>query len=184
MAKQKPLRAMTIVLSVCSSLIFAVVRAEAHEGGLTSTAELESKSGSGVVGSLRLQQHGNAVHVSGAVKGLTPGFHGVHVHANGNCDSADGLSAGHVFNPTGARRQGGRAGEHPLGDLGNILADEAGNVEIELVVDGATIALMGTNSIAERAIVIFDVPDDHSDPDGNGGRRVACGFIDQDMMRM
>lgn len=180
----KQIRVPTTALMLFCLLCAAGGRADSHEMGLSATSQMEPKSGSAVSGTLHLHQRGDAVHLSGEIRGLAPGPHGLHIHANGNCDAADGTSAGHVFNPTGARRRAVRPEKGPLGDLGNIEADAEGIIRLDLLVEGATIALMGSNSIAERALVIFEGADDGSDPDGNSGRRIACGFIEQDMMRM
>lgn len=156
-----------------------------HEMTLSATAELEAKSGSSVGGKLSIHQRDNAVHIFGELTGLTAGKHGMHVNTNGNCDSSDGMSAGGNFNPYGARRDGPGAGkERPLGDLGNIEADSSGTAKVDLVVDGITIAIMGRNSISDRSIVVYSLPDDSSEPHGNSGKRVACGFIEQGMIRM
>lgn len=156
-----------------------------HEMTLSATVELEAKSGSPVNGKLTVHQRGNAVHIFGDVTGLAPGKHGLHVNTNGNCESSDGMSAGGNFNPYGARRDGPEAGkQRPLGELGDIEADSSGAAKVDLMVEGITVAIMGRNSISDRSIVVYSLPDDSSEPYGNSGNRVACGFIDQDMIRM
>lgn len=158
---------------------------QAHGGMMMSTAELVPLSGSQVSGTLKFHepQH-HVVHITGKVEGLTPGKHGFHIHVNGNCDSADGMSAGGHFSPAGGRHGvPGAKGGH-LGDLGNIVADEKGHADVNVTVSGVSIALMGSESIGDRAIVIHANEDDFSDPAGNAGARVACGVIESDMMRM
>lgn len=155
-------------------------------GGSNATAELIARSGSEVNGTLQFIQHNNSnVLIKGTVKGLTPGKHGFHIHVNGNCDSPDGMSAGGHYAPTGGRHGAPAGPERHLGDLGNIVADSNGVAEVSVNVQSVSLALIGLNSIVDRAIIIHAKEDDFSDPTGNSGARVACGIIVQNNdMRM
>lgn len=166
------------------TLLFDLGAAYAHENMSTVNAELEAKSGSKVTGTLKFNEYAPKVHITGIVSGLTPGKHGIHVHTNGNCDSPDAMSAGGHYSPYGGRHNAPTSPDRHLGDLGNIVAGPDGVAKVDLTVEGMTLALIGTNSIIDRAIVIHANEDDFSDPTGNSGPRVACGIIDQDMMRM
>lgn len=171
---------------LASSLILGVSiqNALAHDD-LSATAELVAKSGSKVSGKIKLiQLSADNVLVRGVVEGLSPGMHGIHIHINSNCDSPDAMSAGGHFNPTGNHHGRSQAGEHHLGDLGNIEANDSGQATVNIEIHGVTVALIGMNSIAERSLIIHAKPDDFSDPAGNSGARVACGEIEPDMMRM
>ncbi|WP_296750570.1 superoxide dismutase family protein, partial [Thiobacillus sp.] len=53
-----------------------------------------------------------------------------------------------------------------------------GVADVDVMAHGLTITLMGKSSIGERSIVIHANEDDFSDPAGNSGARVACGYID------
>ena len=156
----------------------------AHEDMSTVNVELEAKSGSKVRGTLKFKEYAPKVHIAGIVSGLTPGKHGIHVHTNGNCDSPDAMSAGGHYSPYGGRHNAPARPDRHLGDLGNIVAGPDGVAKVDLVVEGMTLALIGTHSLIDRAIVIHANEDDFSDPTGNSGPRVACGIIDQPMMRM
>lgn len=152
---------------------------------MSSTAVLEAKSGSAVSGTLKFHEmKDRVVHITGTIEGLTPGKHGFHIHVNGNCDSPDAMSAGGHYAPSGGQHGAPGSKMHHLGDLGNILANEKGLANVDIVVSGITIALMGTASIGDRSIVVHAKEDDFSDPAGNSGARVACGVIESDMMRM
>lgn len=167
----------------CAGL--APVIAQGHGHMLTSTAVLVATSGSAVSGTLKFHEGADrVVHITGTVEGLTPGKHGFHIHVNGNCDSPDGMSAGGHFAPTGGKHGAPGSNSHHLGDLGNIVADANGLAEVDVMVSGITIALMGRSSVADRSIVIHAKEDDFSDPAGNSGPRVACGVIESEMMRM
>lgn len=112
--------------------------------------------------------------------GLSPGVHGVHIHAVGRCDAPGFESAGDHWNPLG--RQHGRenpAGQH-LGDIPNLIVGEDGTGTLEAAINGAQIS-GGANPILDSdgaALVIHRSPDDYmTDPSGNSGARVACGVI-------
>jgi len=167
-----------------TALVFGGGATYAHEDMNKVSAELEAKSGSKVEGTLRFKEYAPKVHITGEVRGLTPGKHGMHVHTNGNCDSPDAMSAGSHYSPYGGRHNTPASPDRHLGDLGNIVAGPDGVAHVDLVVEGMTLALIGTHSIIDRALVIHANEDDFSDPAGNSGPRVACGIIDQGMMRM
>ena len=155
-------------------------------GGSNATAELMARSGSQVSGTLQFAQHNNShVLIKGTVTGLTPGKHGLHIHVNGNCESPDAMSAGGHYSPTGGRHGAPSGADHHLGDLGNIEADQNGVAQVSVDVTGVSLALIGLNSIVDRAIVVHAKEDDFSDPTGNSGARIACGVIEQNNdMRM
>jgi len=152
---------------------------------LSATVELRPLSGSGVRGTLHMQQHDRQVVITGEVNGLTPGHHGIHVHTNGNCDSPDGQSAGGHYNPSGAMHGGPGSPNAHIGDLGNIEADPSGRAIVQISSERISLTIFGMNSIIDRSIVIHAGEDDlKTDSAGNSGARVACGFIEQDMIRM
>jgi superoxide dismutase, Cu-Zn family len=111
--------------------------------------------------------------------GLTPGQHGLHLHAAPACDPPSFQSAGAHLNP-GARQHGARnpSGQH-AGDLPNLVASDKGEARAQLLIAGATLS-SGPNSIGVpgTALVIHAKPDDEmSDPTGNSGARIACAII-------
>jgi Cu-Zn family superoxide dismutase len=131
---------------------------------------------------------GNGVVLDVRVAGLSPGAHGIHIHAIGACDRPTTVaysSAGGHFNPTA--KQHGRlnpSGWH-VGDLPNIVVDSAtarGSmktvVESLTLQDGLTALLDGDGS----AIVVHANRDDERTDTGpagpgNSGARVACGVF-------
>ncbi|WP_370551987.1 superoxide dismutase family protein [Haliea sp. E1-2-M8] len=66
------------------------------------------------------------------LEGLEPGPHGFHVHEVGDCSADDGSSAGGHFNPYDTPHGALDAGEHHVGDMGNVEADDDGRVATEL----------------------------------------------------
>lgn len=121
------------------------------------------------------------VHVR--LTGLPPGAHGLHVHEFG--DISDGcMTAGAHWNPDGSVHGGRNDPPHRrhVGDLGNVVADESGNVDEEFVI--GDMPLMGSRGILGRALVLHYGQDDlgkggHADSltTGNSGGRMACAVI-------
>jgi superoxide dismutase, Cu-Zn family len=127
---------------------------------------------------LRAEEHG--VELSVEVHGLSPGKHGIHVHAVGVCQGPDFTTAGPHFNPTGKKHGLASPEGHHLGDLVNLEVGADGKGKLHAVLHGATLdagpgGLLGT---AGTAVVIHGQADDEkTDPAGNSGPRIACGVI-------
>jgi Cu/Zn superoxide dismutase len=146
------------------------------------------------LGSLTIAETMNGLEISGTLRSLTPGIHGIHLHVVGQC-SAPFTSAGGHWNPT--QRQHGTEnpqGAH-YGDLQNIRVDRRGVVNIRVTSPGGSLhgTVIGGGGRLGRgrtisapalidadgaAIVIHAEPDDYrTDPSGNSGARVACGVL-------
>ncbi|MCB2097252.1 MAG: superoxide dismutase family protein [Parvularculaceae bacterium] len=122
--------------------------------------------------------------------GLTPGWHGIHLHMVGDCsDGADGFKAsgGHInpdnvehglLNPNGSHRA----------DIPNLFAGADGVAEGEFFRAG--LHLQPSEESAARngpfplmdddgfAVIIHESPDDHvTQPIGGAGARVACAAV-------
>jgi Cu-Zn family superoxide dismutase len=115
------------------------------------------------------------------VTGLTPGLHGLAIHAVGRCDLPRFTSAGPHFNPFG-KKHGARNPQGPhAGDLGNISVGADGSGQLQLTDPLVTLAPEENNSlllpIGTSLVVHADPDDETTDPDGNAGGRVACGAI-------
>ena len=145
----------------------------------SATATLKNAEGKDV-------GHATFASVKGGVKiqvtaaGLSPGKHGIHLHAVGKCDPPDFKSAGAHFNP-GEKHHGLQNPEGPhAGDLPNLSIGNNGKGKGAFTLKGVTLAegkgsLLGPEG---AAIVIHAAPDDQkTDPAGNSGDRVACGVI-------
>ena len=155
-------------------LAFAVQSSLAAEVNIV----LEAKSGSSVRGQLKVVDAARGVRITGEVTGLTPGRHGIHVHAVGDCSAPDADSAGGHFNPAGSRHGGPKTGEHHAGDLGNIEANASGVAKVDITGVALSLAADRPDGIRGRALVIHAQSDDEkTDPSGNSGARVACGVI-------
>ncbi|MEC5424910.1 superoxide dismutase family protein [Virgibacillus sp. C22-A2] len=161
-------------------LLFILFLVSCQTGGNSSkTIEMYNASGD-MVGTATLTEQEDGIQIKLKVEGLTPGFHGIHIHEYPECKVPDFISAGNHFNP-----QGDEHGlMHPegahLGDLPNVEADGDGLVDAELMLAEATL-LDGKNSILEgggTSLIIHENQDDGvSQPAGDSGIRIICGEI-------
>jgi len=121
--------------------------------------------------------HGLLLRVMVDPGGLAPGWHGLHLHAVGNCDDHGVFkqSGGHV-----GKREGGHGLLNPAGpeggDLPNIWAAADGSAGYEAFTD-----LTGLADLIDAdgsALIIHAQKDDHlSQPIGGAGGRVACAVL-------
>ena len=144
-----------------------------------ATADLRNASGASV-GTATMTQVGNVVRIVLEAKGLTPGLHGVHIHAVGKCEPPDFTSAGAHFNP-GSKQHGAlnTQGSH-AGDLPNLNVGPDGTGRLETATEQITLGSGGTSvwDADGSALVVHAAPDDFkTDPTGNSGARVACGVV-------
>jgi Cu-Zn family superoxide dismutase len=137
----------------------------------------EGNTGHGTV-TLERAPDGNAVLVHVSLFGLESGQHGFHVHENGDCSGPDAGAAGGHLNPTGAPHGDPDSpnGQHHLGDLGNLTADDDGIIEDTL--DSSDLLRNGELAVLGRAIVVHANADDlESQPSGESGDPVSCGVF-------
>jgi Cu-Zn family superoxide dismutase len=118
------------------------------------------------------------VQVSVQVNGLSPGKHGFHIHKSGDlrrgCDSC----CSH-YNPGNKEHGGLEDINSHAGDLGNILADNMGNVNYIFYTKKFRV-----KEIIGRSIIIHKDEDDlgrgrnkDSKITGNSGPRIVCAVI-------
>lgn len=168
------------LLTGVSTLFLAsllAVSLHAADKPIPAFADLKAAKGQTVAGKLEFTQEAGGVHISGEVKHLTPGKHGIHVHDKADLSAPDLASAGGHFNPTKEPHGAPGAAHHHVGDFGNIIADENGTAKVDLTIPGLTLA--GPDSIVGHSIIIHGGADDlKSQPSGNSGPRVAGGVIE------
>jgi Cu-Zn family superoxide dismutase len=117
----------------------------------------------------------DGLRIRTSVKGLTPGEHGIHIHAVGKCEPPFNSAGGH-FNPL-ARKHGilNPEGAH-AGDLANLTVSDDGTATSETLARGVGLASLFDED--GSALVIHAGPDDYkTDPAGNSGARIACAVI-------
>ncbi len=171
-------------LSVAAILVAGcvVTQASAQDPSIASAeASLIGATGQ-PIGKVTLKGSAAAtvVRISVNPGGLTPGWHGIHFHATGDCSDPGQfqLSKAHVNHL--AKKHGMLNPEGPdEGDLPNIYAAADGSVNAE--VSSLAVRILGQNGLKDddgSALVIHQNEDDHvSQPIGNAGARVACAVI-------
>jgi Cu-Zn family superoxide dismutase len=146
-----------------------------------ATADLRAASGESI-GSATFTQAPEEVLISIAFRNRTAlvGTHAIQVHSVGQCNPPGFDSAGPIFNPT-RKAHGLLNSEGPMvGDLPNLVVGPAGVAVYNLSAPLATLQ-PGPNSLLGgqgTSLVVYDQPDDDkTQPEGNAGRRIACGAI-------
>ncbi|MDO4904882.1 MAG: superoxide dismutase family protein [Lautropia sp.] len=149
----------------------------------SAMAELKPTQGNVTAGSIKFENEGDKVRISGEVSGLkAESSHGFHVHEKGDCSAPDGSSAGGHFGLVGQEHGSpNEAGSH-VGDLGNIRTDEDGVARVDIVVPRSKLTLgEGEKDVIGRGLIVHAKADDLvSQPTGNAGDRLACGVIRAD----
>lgn len=168
----------TYLIAAAASVSLAACAAVPAPPAEIAHADLVTADGKSA-GRAYLTANGDSVTLNVRAKGLTPGEHGIHLHAIGKCDAPAFTTAGGHLNP-GMKMHGtmNPAGAH-MGDMPNLSIQNSGD-------GAATVSLPGTTHEAEpvifdadgTAIVIHVGPDDYkTDPSGNSGGRIACGIF-------
>lgn len=165
-------------IALTGSALLCLAGAASAQGTNMGTTNLVNDSGKEVgTASFRAAAE-DGVLISVDVNGMTPGWHGVHIHGVGDCsDHADHFkkSGGHLAEGDEQHGYFTAGGPHE-GDLPNmwIAADGTGKADFfseELEMED----LMDKDG---SALMIHAGPDDYAgQPAGNSGERVACGVI-------
>lgn len=164
-----------VVPGIVVTIGCTTVSAETGTALIHATAE-----GSSVTGTAALTPvaEGMALQVEVHVAGVPPGKHGLHIHQYGDCGNQGGAAGGHL-NPQGVKHGffpvDGFGNAHP-GDMGNIEVGPDGSGSVALALPGVTLS-GGSHSVAGRAIILHEKPDDFGQPTGNAGGRIGCGII-------
>ncbi len=144
------------------------------------TVQLKSASGSAGTAVLTDAPKGLLIHVEAT--GLTPGWHGIHLHEKGDCsDAAFKMAGGHVHAMSPSVHGLLNPAADDQGDLPNIYAGADGMAKADLFTTMASLSgAVGAKLLDSdgSALVIHAKPDDYStQPIGGAGDRVACGVI-------
>ena len=156
-----------------------------HDGGTMMVGKevivsMGSKNSSNVAGKILLTQGEKAVSMVVSLTGLTAGEHAIHIHQNGDCSSDDGKSAGGHWDPTAEDHGKWGAAMHHSGDIGNLVANDAGGATLTFSTDKWCIGCDDKNrNVLGKAFIVHASADDFaSQPSGAAGARVACGVIE------
>ncbi|XP_064089507.1 LOW QUALITY PROTEIN: superoxide dismutase [Cu-Zn]-like [Macrobrachium nipponense] len=152
--------------------------------GPSAVATLVPGINPNIGGTIQFSRSPFGVLISGTVTGLTPGFHGFHVHEVGNTGGAC-AAAGPHFNPLMRKHGSPKDFNRHAGDLGNIEADQYGQATIHFVDEHISLDPSSQTYIGNRAVVVHAKEDDlgrggnaDSLSTGNAGGREGCGVIE------
>ncbi|ONI72602.1 hypothetical protein ALI144C_41990 [Actinosynnema sp. ALI-1.44] len=191
--RQPKIPKLIVAFAVLAAVTPAVASAGSTDGGGTvGRATVRSVSGA-VLGSVRFEVSNRKVLVSGRLGGISPGFHGFHVHAVGICDPKS-------TDPTGAVVPFFTAGGH-LNTGGTSHGAHAGDLpSLRVSADGTAVSVTENDQLNAAAlfdadgsaIIIHALPDNFAHippryapagPDattlatGDAGGRIACGVV-------
>lgn len=172
-----------LFIAACAMPVVPVLQ-QTQEAGVAPPQQvrvvLQDASGR-QVGEAVLTQKPEGLHVKVEARGLTPGYHGFHIHEQGVCEAPTFESAGAHFNPSGANHGFLNAHGPHAGDFPNLLADANGTASGEWVTQRVTLKKGEPHSLLRNggtALIIHSGSDDYlTDPAGNAGARAACGVI-------
>jgi Cu-Zn family superoxide dismutase len=127
------------------------------------------------------QARGGLVHVNVKVDGLTPGLHGIHIHAVGSCASVASAfdGAGGHYNPLGHEHGLDNPNGPHAGDLPNLVVDLEGRGTLNAKTDRVTLSMTSLFDADGSAFIIHANPDNQTNTPVNGGSgpRVACAAL-------
>lgn len=152
--------------------------APAAETGPPTEISIVGTSGSEIgKASFTAAPQGVLIRVLVPAGGLSPGWHGAHLHMVGDCsDTAKFEHAGAHIQKSSTYH--GLLYEHgpESGDLPNISVAGDGSASVELFT--SLITMSELQDADGSALIIHAKPDDHvSQPIGNAGDRVGCAVI-------
>jgi Cu-Zn family superoxide dismutase len=144
-----------------------------------ATAQVADSHGNNL-GTVTLYKDGAMAHMTVELKGLTPGQHGIHIHAVGKCEAPSFASAGGHLAKNKHQKHGHIKGGPHTGDLPNIEVSTDGTVRTVLDLPHLKLSNKGAPVLDHdgAAVIIHAKSDDmKSQPAGNSGDRVACGVL-------
>ena len=193
------MRRTIIALAVATALVVGAIVVSANAADSSTLNRLDARAvlvdaNGTTVGKVVFNLTRGRTTVSVTASGLTPGFHGFHVHTTGVCDASSGFaSAGGHWNPAGTSHAG------HAGDMPTLLVNADGTADATFETDrflpaqlldadgSAVIVHAGSDNFANIPTRYHShVPDASSTtfgPDattlGNGdaGARAACGIV-------
>ncbi|WP_368680529.1 superoxide dismutase family protein (plasmid) [Rhodococcus opacus] len=150
-------------------------------------------------GTVTFVERAGFVEIQAHVSGLTPGFHGFHVHENGTCDpdstAPDGNQTGDFLSAGGHLQADDHTGSPASGDLASIYVRDDGQGLLVTSTDAFTLDDLNNNGRGRAVVVHADpdnfgniptrytlpdhstVPDQQTQATGDAGPRVACAVV-------
>ncbi|RWS20634.1 superoxide dismutase-like [Cu-Zn] isoform X2 [Leptotrombidium deliense] len=168
-----------MLLSFLLCLLPLLITADAHPARCLCTADISNGTIKGTVTFYDFWRE-DKFRVEGIIYGLTPGYHGFHIHENSDLSNACANAGGH-YNPSKEKHGCAYSKQRHAGDLGSIYANRVGVATFKKDLSGQ---LHYPHKICERSIVVHAHEDDcgkggHDDSltSGHSGKRIACATV-------
>ncbi|MXO55520.1 superoxide dismutase family protein [Pontixanthobacter gangjinensis] len=165
-------------LSACAGQQVAPTGEDDAFSKTVATGTFKNANGE-AIGEVQLTETTGQVRLSAKISGLTAGQRGFHLHQTGSCESPDFKSAGGHLNPLDRSHGSKSEGGSHLGDLPNLITNEAGQSMLTAkFTNHAEQVLAWIFDEDGTAVMIHAEPDDYlTDPTGAAGPRVACAVL-------
>ena len=167
MRAHDPRRRALMIATCCALAGCGTISGGTPEGGISGLeAPLAPIGGSAATGSARFVARGDGATMLVQINGLPPGRFRVMVHANGNCSSPNGFSAGPPWSPAGASA--------PLYDrLPVLTTNTEGTGTLTVRLSGVLL-----RDLSGKSVVLHDSVNGPftAEPDVRNDR-IACGVI-------
>ena len=147
-----------------------------NEVGASAIALMSAPDGSSM-GQVTLTQGPHGILLSADLSGLSPGWHGFHIHQTGSCSPDFSAAGGH--HAVEGQGHGFMHGEFHSGDMPNIYAAPDGTARADVFNLRAVFDTDAANSIFDAdgsAIIVHAKPDSYGE-DAGAGDRISCGAI-------
>jgi superoxide dismutase, Cu-Zn family len=173
-------RLLALVIVMGSALLVGSRATTTQAVDMRGFAQINDSTGRTIGTATFVENAAGDLTVTVEASGLTPGKHGLHVHAVGSCVGPDFTTAGGHFNPL-SKRHGLQTsdGAHG-GDLPNLIVGADGRGRFSMTVASMKLSA-GVLSLMDpdgSALVIHAAEDDGmTDATGNSGGRIACGIV-------
>ncbi|MCO7255387.1 superoxide dismutase [Cu-Zn] SodC [Dickeya oryzae] len=161
------------------------ISAITHAASTTVTLKEALPTGDGdTLGNITITETEYGLLFSPNLKGLQPGIHGFHVHANASCapgvqngNTVPALAAGGHLDPQKTGRHLGPYNDKGhLGDLPGLVVNADGTATYEVLAP----RLKSLSEVKDHALMVHTGGDNYADTPkelGGGGMRIACGVI-------
>ncbi len=181
MAARRPIVAVSAGLA-----LLVMLSAGALAGGTSRAGGAFVDASGATIGRVGLVEDATGrVHVNVHVSGMTPGLHGIHIHAVGAC-SPTFAAAGPHYNPLGLKHGLENPDGSHAGDLPNLIVNADGIGHLGATTRGVTLSAGPLTLFDDTPLAIGSAFIIHADEDdqltdatnGNSGARVACAVIE------
>jgi Cu-Zn family superoxide dismutase len=173
-----------VTLGSAVGLLGALTGTTRAGGAIHGYANFVDSSGATIGWARLVEDATGRVHVNILVSGLTPGLHGVHIHAVGACSPTFAAAGGH-YNPLGHQHGLDNPSGPHAGDVPNLVVNGAVVGHLDVTTDRVTLSSGPATVFDETPLAVGSAFIIHANPDdqvtdatnGGSGARIACAVI-------